>query len=267
MPIIPRISKVARVQRKLAIKDKNACLNLLTWLKEIQEKRGIQNEYEFERELDLPPNTLNRLRLFMRPNIPLAFKIAESTGTNFEGYMEIVNRPRKEDDNIRDFPRGWGRWLEWFREIKEDIRLNLLDCVEYLKTQSKKLKQWIFSSQRSGIYNEKGESISLAGAMVQHCIQELNWKDEDIKSRLDYLGSLGNQEWCLSWEGFNEIRNGSRKLADDMEVTAIAILLDPLEMVASFIDWQIIQNYDDANFKPKENPQSNQSEEKKCKED
>ena len=83
--------------------------------------------------------------------------------------------------------------------------------------------------------------------MIKVCIKKLNLTDRDIQERLEFLCSV-DDELFFSWEEFETIRDGSRKLRNEMEATAVCSIIDPEQQAFQLEHWKIAQILDSQRY-------------------
>lgn len=242
MPAIARSKKDTRTKEEWKIWKENACLNLLEWLKAQQQERVIESEYQFERAFGLPQNTFNRLRNFALPSPEKTQKIVEGIGIDWGKYGEILNQPRENrfEENKKTF--------EAVQQPELTLQEDIVDTLEYLQLYTEKFKNLIKLAQKENFSRSDKEELSMffVRAMIKVCIKELNLTDEDIKERIEFLCSI-DDELFFSWKTFELIRDGSRKLADKTEATAMSSIMDPEQQVFQLNDWKRAQILDSMN--------------------
>ncbi|MBP0021429.1 MAG: hypothetical protein J7647_28225 [Cyanobacteria bacterium SBLK] len=242
MPAIARSKKNTRTKEEWKIWKENACLNLLEWLKERQQERGIESEYQFEKAYGLPQNTFNRLRNVALPSPEKTQKIVEGMGIDWGKYGEILNQPRE------DCFGESRKTLAVVQQSEMTLQEDMVNTLEYLQLYMEKFKNQIKLAQNENFSRRDKEELSMffVRAMIKVCIKELNLTDEDIKERIEFLCSI-DDELFFSWDTFEAIRDGSRKLADKTEATAMSSIMDPERQVFQLNDWKRAQILDSMN--------------------
>jgi hypothetical protein len=242
MPVIARAKKASRTKEEWKIWKQNACLNLLEWLVALRQELEIESEYQFEKALALPQNTLNRLRNFSLPSPEKTQKIVEGAGIDWGKYGEILNQPRNNDlEQHKDIPQA-------AKQPEEELQEDIFDTIEYLQFYMEKFKNFIKVARNENLSRSDKEELSMffTRSMIKVCIKELELTDRDIKERIEYLCSI-DDELFFSWKTFELIRDGSRKLADKTEATAIASIMDPNQKVFQLEHWKRAQILDSSN--------------------